>query len=312
MMRRSVLVLAAVTFVTLPATHDRADARKHNLCAQTSQAARRACMNEVHDDFWIAIGTCANSADAGERKACRSTAKQARKDGRTDCGEQFDARQELCDALGQAAYAPLVDPSRFLSPAATAANPNPYFPLVPGTAWVYQSGSERITVTVTNETRVILGVTCVVVRDRVEDRGELVEDTEDYFAQDVDATVWYFGELSQTFENGRLADLEGSWTAGVEGARPGTIMRVAPAVGDTYRQEFALGNAEDAAEVRSVTGSAVVPAASCANGCVVVRDFTPLEPGAEDEKYYAPGVGLILEVDVETGERTELVSFTAG
>jgi hypothetical protein len=119
------------------------------------------------------------------------------------------------------------------------------------------------------------------------------------------------GELAQTFENGRLTDLEGSWTAGRDGAKPGMIMKAAPQVGDTYRQEFAPGDAEDAAEV-SATASATVPAASCGGTCVQRRDFTPIEPDVEEHKFYAPGIGLILELDVENGERGELVEFTTG
>ena len=150
------------------------------------------------------------------------------------------------------------------------------------------------------------------MRDVVSADGGLIEDTDDYFTQDVDGNVWYFGELSKGFENGDLASLEGSWRAGVDGALPGIIMKATPAVGDTYRQEFAFGDAEDAAEVLSLTGSATTPGASCAGTCIVTRDFTPIEPDAAEQKYYAPGVGLILELGVETGERVELTSFTRG
>jgi hypothetical protein len=125
-------------------------------------------------------------------------------------------------------------------------------------------------------------------------------------------TVWYFGELSQEFEDGDLTSIEGSWRAGVAGASPGTIMQAMPVVGETYRQEFAFGDAEDAAEVLSTTGSVTVPATSCAGTCGVTRDFTPIEPNADEQKYYAPGIGLILEVEIATGARSELVSFTRG
>src|SRR5262245_57280172 len=190
--------------------------------------------------------------------------------------------------------------------------PIPLYPLEPGTTGTYVGGGETDTVTVTNETRLIAGVTCIVVHDTVSAGGAVTEDTEDFFAQDVDGNVWYFGELSQEFENGELTSLEGSWRAGVDGASPGIIMRAMPAVGDTYRQEFAFGNAEDAAEVQSTTGSATVPATSCAGTCLVTREFTPLEPDADEQKYYAPGIGMILEVETATGVRNELVSFTGG
>jgi hypothetical protein len=287
-------------------------AARPDVCSQTARAARHACANETRQDFWIASGVCANTSDAGARAACRQTAKREARDAASGCGEQFHAREALCDALGPAAYAPAIDPGRFLSPMAIAARPNPFFPLTPGTTWVYVGGSETTTVTVTDQTRQILGVTCIVVRDVVSESGRTIEDTEDFFAQDVDGAVWYFGELSQEFENGELDSLEGSWRAGVAGASPGIIMQAMPVVGETYRQEFAFGDAEDAAEVLSTTGSATVPATSCAGTCVVTRDFTPLEPDADEQKYHAPGIGVILEVESDTGARSELVSFTRG
>jgi hypothetical protein len=302
----SVLAMAAVL-----GAGGAADA-KMDSCTQTSHAARRACAHEVLESFWIAIGLCSNTADTAARKACRRAANEERREAAGECGSQLEARQELCATLGPAAYTPAIDAGRYLSPLQTAAAPNPYFPLVPGTKWVYAAGTETTTVTVTERTRVIQGVTCIVVRDVVEESGQVVEDTDDYFAQDVEGTVWYFGEIAKNFENGELADIGGSWNAGVDGAQAGTLMRAAPMVGDVYRQEFALANAEDAGEVLSVTASATVPATSCTNACVLTRDFTPLEPDAEEEKYYAPGVGLILEVDLETGQRNELVSFTLG
>ena len=124
-----------------------------------------------------------------------------------------------------------------------------------------------------------------------------------------DGTVWYFGEISQEFDEGELVSLEGSWKAGRDGAKPGIVMLADPRAGVTYRQEWALGNAEDAAEVLETGASASTPGASCEGTCVVTRDFTPISPGAEEHKYYAPGVGLILEVNPETGDRVELVAL---
>ena len=302
--------VAVLVLATLAA--DPARTAGPRVCSQTSRAARHACDNQARDAFWTAIGICANTSDPGGRDACRRAAKRDERDTAQGCGEQFDAREKLCDAIGQAAYAPSIDPGRFVSPATMAAKPNPLFPLVPGTIWTYLSGPETDTVTVTPETREILGVTCVVVHDVVSAAGQVTEDTDDFFAQDVDGNVWYFGELSKTFENGELTSLEGSWRAGVTGASPGMIMRAMPGVGDTYRQEFAFGTAEDAAEVQTITGSATVPAVSCSGTCLVTREFSPLEPDADEQKYYAPGIGLILEVESDTGARNELVSFKGG
>ena len=125
--------------------------------------------------------------------------------------------------------------------------------------------------TVTESTKLIEGVTCLVVNDLVEEDGLPIEDTDDWYAQDVDGNVWYCGEIAQNFEvfegddpeEAELVDVDGSWKTGRDGAQPGIIMLASPQVGDVYRQELALGEAEDAARVISTTGSATVPAASC-------------------------------------------------
>lgn len=279
-------------------------------CGATAKAARQACKNEIGDDFWIAIGNCANLPAKNVTKACGKAARQALAEAKTECSDQFDARQTLCDALGAAPYDPPIDAASFRSPASTAANPNPYFPLMPGTVWVYQGGGETITVTVTDRTKLIAGVTTIVVTDLVTVAGVVEEDTEDYFAQQLDGTVWYFGELSRQFENGDLVGVEGSFQAGRDDAKPGIIMKAVPMVGDIYRQEFALGDAEDGGEVISTTGSETTPGGNCSGTCVVTRDFSPISPGADEHKFYAPGIGIILEVDVDTGLRTELISVT--
>jgi hypothetical protein len=178
--------------------------------------------------------------------------------------------------------------------------------------WVYKGGGEIDTVTVTNATKVIDGVETIVVHDVVTDESLVTtEDTDDYFAQDTSGSVWYFGESAKKFENGEIVGVEGSFKAGIDGAKPGIIMKATPAVGDVYRQEFALGDAEDAGEVLSITGSETVPGATCTGTCVVTHDFSPLEPDANEQKFYAPGIGVILEVDVAAGgTRLELISVT--
>lgn len=232
--------------------------------------------------------------------------------GKGECGEQLKARLKICSALGEAAYDPKIVPANFVDPAVIGKSiaPNPYFPLVPGMKWVYKGGDETITVTVTGKTKKILGVSCAVVRDVVSEDGTVTEDTQDWFCQDISGNVWYFGELSKEFEDGQLKSLEGSWEAGVDGAKPGIIMLAQPVAGKVYRQEFSLGNAEDMGKILSLTGSASVPAASCVNNCLLIEDFSPLSPGGVEHKYYAPGIGLILELNPESGRRTELVQVT--
>lgn len=304
---RNVIPLLLFTAGCAASAH--APAAHAGACDRTTEAAGHACANEARDDYWIAIGRCANVANNGARNGCLADAEAQLAEAQDECAAQTAARAELCAALGQAPYDPVIKAHDFLTPEETALQPNPYLPLVPGSESVYRNAEETITVTVTAETREILGIQAIVVRDVVTDAdGELVEDTEDWFAQDVDGNVWYLGEIALNFEGGRLVDVEGSWTAGVERAKPGIVMPAAPRTGLSYRQEFDLGNAEDAARVLDTRASEQVPAASCDARCVVTVDFTPLEPGHLEHKYYAPGIGLILEVDPESGERTELVS----
>jgi len=287
------------------------DGDNSRFCTRTADAAAEACGHEIQDDFWIAIGNCHNLSAADDRDECKQEAQSDLDEAEEECGAQRELRLEICAALGEEPYDPQIDPDNFIDPAEIggAVPPNSLFPLVRGRTWIYRGGSETITVTVTDETREILGVTCAVIHDVVEEDGEVIEDTKDWLAQDTSGNVWYFGEISQEFEDGELVSIDGSWTAGVDGAKPGIIMKAEPAVGDAYRQEFSLGNAEDIAEVLSLTGSAEVPAASCGEDCLITKDFTPLEPDAIEHKYYAPEIGLILELNPETEERVRLIEI---
>ncbi|MGH8923334.1 MAG: hypothetical protein ACRDWA_01625 [Acidimicrobiia bacterium] len=205
-------------------------------------------------------------------------------------------------------YQPVVDPSRF-----GGVIDNPYLPLAEGARWVYEGTSvgetERVEVMVTGETREVMGVVTTVVRDTVTVGGELVEDTFDWFAQDDEGNVWYFGEDVKNYENGVFVDKSGSWEAGVDGALPGIIMLANPEIGEAYRQEFYEGEAEDMAEVIEVDGSLAVPSGSF-EMVLRTRDWTPLEPAVIEEKSYAPGVGLIGETKPGTDDVVELVEFS--
>ena len=283
---------------------------KERACSTTADATRTACKAEVEDSYWTTVGVCTNEGDDETRRQCLADAKSTRRDAKEECRDQFEAREDLCDLLGESPYDPQIDPASFLSPQATAASPNPYFPLVPGKTWIYEGPGETVTVKVTAETKVVQGVTTMVVQDDVvDDQGHLVETTKDFFAQHVDGTVWYFGEITQEIDENGLISTDGSFLAGVDGGKAGIVMKAAPQVGDVYRQEFSVGNAEDAAEVLATNGTETVPGASCSGTCVVTRDFTPLSPGDDEQKFYAPGVGLILEIGPD-GDRTELISVT--
>ncbi len=206
-------------------------------------------------------------------------------------------------------YNPVINPAEF----STTIN-NLYLPLTPGKTFIYQGttedGKERIEVSVTHETKHIIGVRCVVVSDRVWKNDELAEETLDWYAQDKAGNVWYFGEASKEIEGGKVVSTKGSWEAGIEGAQPGIVMQADPQIGASYRQEYYAGEAEDIAEVLSLSESLSVTFASYQN-CLKTKEWTPLEPDAAEHKFYAPGIGLIAEETVQgkTG-RTELVKIT--
>lgn len=192
---------------------------------------------------------------------------------------------------------------------------NRYFPLTPGTVFTYAGTEDGVAqdnvVTVTHDTKMILGVRCVVVHDVVvTEEGQVIEDTFDWYAQDAAGNVWYFGEDTKAYKDGKV-DTEGSWEAGVDGAQPGIVMETSPHVGDSYRQEYYAGEAEDMAKVLSVGESKTVTNGSYQN-VILTEDFTPLDPDVIEHKYYAPDVGFIYSTIVQGGaEETQLVRITA-
>jgi len=185
---------------------------------------------------------------------------------------------------------------------------NKYFPLKPGTRLIYEGTSDgeptKDVFVVTYQTKEILGVTTRVIHDTAYVNGQVSEVTDDWFAQDDGGNVWYLGEFTTEVETGSH---EGSWQAGVDRAKPGIIMLAEPEVGDKYYEEFLKGVAEDQAVVVSVDESICVPF-GCFNNVVVTKDFTALEKGVADLKYYAPGIGEIKEDRIQGGsEVLELV-----
>lgn len=185
---------------------------------------------------------------------------------------------------------------------------NPFMPWIPGTVFTYEGGGETIVVEVTDQTRDVLGVTTVVVHDTVSENGEVVEDTYDWYAQDADGNVWYFGEDSKEMSGGEVTSTEGSWEAGVDGALPGIAMEADPQVGDYYYQEFYEGHAEDTGEVLAVDEHVEVPYGAF-DGCLRTEDVNPLDTSVVEHKFYAAGVGFVLETGVEgSDQRVELVS----
>jgi hypothetical protein len=222
-----------------------------------------------------------------------------------------DGAEPVIDPGDGGNYQPDVDPADFVD-----VIDNPYLPYAPGSSWTYEGTddgeTEHIEVVVTEERREVMGISAVVVRDTVTMEGELVEDTYDWFAQDRDGNVWYLGEETAEYEDGEVVSTEGSWEAGVDGALPGIVMPAQPAVGDAYRQEFYAGEAEDLAEVARLGASETVPFGDL-DDLVVIKEWNPLEPEVVEEKYFARGIGLVLEVKTAGGEgRVELLEHTPG
>jgi len=276
-----------------------------NFCKLTAQTALQSCQVAAHSDQLLALGKCDNVSDPAGRKACKLQASADAKDALDECRAQDSVRQRACPRLGPRPYDPVIDPADFVDRI-----DNPYFPLVPGTNYVYEGhtpeGLEHNEFFVTRNTKKILGVTTVEVHDTVTTNGELTEDTLDWFAQDREGNVWYFGENTMELIGGRPSTLDGTFVAGENGARPGIVMKAHPTIGDFYRQEFDLGNAEDYGEVESLSDTISVPVGTFTH-CLKTPESTPLEPDLHEAKWYAPGVGLILTRDLDTGQKSKLI-----
>lgn len=272
-------------------------------CDRTRANAFKACNLTAESDYDNAIGKCDNVKDQADRLACTSQAGIDRTTAQGLCDKQQTARQKVCNALGQEPYEPVIRPNNFVMRIT-----NPLLPLTPGDVRTYVSGKSTVTVTVTDQTINLLGVTCLLVRDINIVDGVTEENTSDYYAQDRDGNVWYFGEDTIAFDNG-IASTKGSWRAGVDGAKPGIVMFAHPQLGVTYRQEFQLNTAEDSAKSIAFDQRIRVPFGTF-NNAFETLEFTALEPGAFENKFYVPGIGQALSIDLDTHKREELVSFT--
>jgi hypothetical protein len=223
-------------------------------------------------------------------------------------------RQDVPSAspLPQGADEVSLDPAGF-----TSAIDHPYWPIKPGSTWVYrevdaEGAVQRVEVTVTDQTKEILGIQATVVHDVVTEDGEVKEDTFDWYAQDAKGNLWYLGEDTKEYENGKVVSTKGSWEAGVGGAQAGVILPANPQPGMVYREEFLEGEAEDAARVLSVDELAQVPFGSF-DHVLMTKNYTPLEPDLLEYKFYARGVGVVLAITISGGsDREELVKYQQG
>lgn len=302
--------------------------QKDIFCSATASSIYRACGFEVQDDYWLAIAECINAADEEDREECFEETSAAKRGASRLCRAQLSARVEVCGAVGEDRYDPDFDAENFDSDLRHPSNPNRYFPLTIGNKWELRGAGETVKIEVLNQTKLIDDVRCIVFRDRVYVGGQLVEDTDDWFAQALNSDVWYCGEEVkdyETFDGDRprkpeLVSIDGSFKADVDGAKPGIIFLGNPIVGTTYREEFSLNNAEDVSEILSIDYryganaelDRFVPRALvtqlCRGDCVVVKAYSAMSPGEIEIKYYAPDIGFFLQVVPESGEVVQLVS----
>jgi hypothetical protein len=230
------------------------------------------------------------------------------------CGSS-DSTSTTADAASLApvngTYSPTIEPANF-----STTVDNPYFPLTPGSVTRAQGVAENGKTpqadrsVVTHQTKTILGVDTVVVLDTISSQGQPVERTHDWYAQDKQGNVWYFGEDSFDYKHGRFVKNSGSWQSGVSGAQPGIIMEANPKPGDAYRQEYYPGHALDQAKVLSTDGAVGVPYKSFPHSLGTI-EHTALEPDVKEKKWYAAGIGEIKSADVSgSHEQFQLVSAT--
>jgi hypothetical protein len=193
---------------------------------------------------------------------------------------------------------------------------NPYYPLKPGTTYRYRGVKDgRPTIdsyAVSHETKSIEGVPCVAVNDNLYEAGKLEEQTTDWYTQDNRGNVWYFGEATRELNRqGKTTTTEGSWQAGVDGARPGIFMPANPQPGQSYRQEYYKGQAEDQFKVLDVSSAVTVPAGHY-QPALLTEETTPLEPGVVDHKYYARGIGNVKEVTAQGPRELAALASVSG
>jgi len=276
-----------------------------DFCQNTAQDALNGCQDVAESAQSVALGKCANISDPAARADCRKQAAADFHDALQTCQDGYASRQAACQKFGPARYDPVIDPANFVRHVT-----NPFFPLPPGQTFVYEGqtpdGFTHDDFIVTHKTKVILGVTCTEVHDVVYLDGKLAEDTLDWFAQDKQGNVWYFGENTEELIDGRPSTLAGTFTAGINNDKPGIVMEGNSLVGDFYRQEFALATAEDNALVVSLNATVTVPRGTFTH-CLKTLETPPLEPDARENKYYASGVGNVLTVDLQTGSKIKLV-----
>ena len=291
------------------------NAQEADVCAPCRTAAvmdLNATLLEIKSGYSRSAAHGAVTEDEEEREEWLEEMREEYAEAYEEAMAQHEARLVFCGKSGECFYDVDLDPAHFMTPEEIIENPNPYWPMTPGTLYRYrgitdEGEEEIIEVRFTGDVRMIEDIPCMVVRDTVWKDGEVAEDTWDWYAQDKEGSVWYFGEITFEYEDEQISGLEGSWETGKDGAKPGYQMPAAPSVGFAYRQELLYTEAEDAAEVLALGQSVQVEYGSF-DDCVQTADYNLLDPGMLEHKNYAPGIGFILELKPETGERVELIA----
>lgn len=327
LIKRFFLLAALAALFSSPAALAWGNHHDNSNCEKSAGSMLKACFFDVRDDLNETIASCQHIADRGDRWACYSSAYTAKGEDSEECGAVHEARVEACEVLDEDRYDPdpLLDPANIFVDPATPVLTNPYVSVEEGHTYVLRVGEidedpeELVVVHVTGETRDVLDVPCRIVVDIVfemsEEDGEveyeLVEATDDLFALTTAGDVVYCGEVSRNYEDGILRDLDGSFEAGIEWAKAGTLILREAIPGLAHRTEFAPGDAEDIIQYVTTEGGPTedqgdeVEGFECDGGCLQTFDFAPLDPESIEFKFYLPDVGFVLAVGMEDGEVVE-------
>jgi hypothetical protein len=327
LIKRFFLLAVLAALFSSPAALAWGNHHDNSNCEKSAGSMLKACFFDVRDDLNETIASCQHIADRGDRWACYSSAYTAKGEDSEECGAVHEARVEACEVLDEDRYDPdpLLDPANMFVDPGTPVLTNPYVSVEEGHTYVLRVGEigedpeELVVVHVTGETQDVLDVPCRIVVDIAfevsEEDGEveyeLVEATDDLFALTTAGDVVYCGEVSRNYEDGILRDLDGSFEAGIEWAKAGTLILREAIPGLAHRTEFAPGEAEDIIQYVTLAGGPTedqgdeVDGFECDGGCLQTFDFAPLDPESTEFKFYMPGIGFVLAVGMEDGEVVE-------
>lgn len=297
-------------------------------CSRHAEFLLRACFADRKDDLLVHYADCAYVVPRDEERDCRRDAREEAAETAEECEEIFEARQDLCELVGEERFDPELDPEEFVDPDEIGGSvaPNPYFPLTAGHTQVILADGEVVVVTATDEVIEVGGLPCRVIRDLVfeeeeDDEGEVeyaaVEVTQDWYGQTLDGDVVYCGENTYEIEDGLIDNTDGSFAHNTDRALAGFLVRAFPVIGEGDRQEMATDEAEDYVEYISLAATPSegeggdVEAFPCDGNCLQTFEVNPRDPGEGEYKYYLPGTGFVLASKLNgdrepTGEREEV------